>query len=145
MRVTRDAEDVREALGKALSLLLWYLARGLCLFATMAWLSPRMALLTALALPLLLALPRAVGHFRQVWAAVCTSMCLWSPPCASGPLHVPSVTTMYSLPYPCAHCPLHVSTILLLLSPLCDRCPSMCPMPLPCVHHPCHVLIIPYV
>nr|BAG69328.1 transporter associated with antigen processing 1 [Gallus gallus]BAJ53024.1 transporter associated with antigen processing 1 [Gallus gallus] len=68
MRVTRDAEDVREALGEALSLLLWYLARGLCLFATMAWLSPRMALLTALALPLLLALPRAVGHFRQALA-----------------------------------------------------------------------------
>ncbi|XP_042746730.1 antigen peptide transporter 1 [Lagopus leucura] len=67
-RVTRDAEDVREALGQALSLLLWYLARGVCLFATMAWLSPRMALLTALALPLLLALPRAVGHFRQALA-----------------------------------------------------------------------------
>ncbi|XP_021269147.1 antigen peptide transporter 1 [Numida meleagris] len=67
-RVTRDAEDVREALGEALSLLLWYLARGACLFATMAWLSPRMALLTALALPLLLALPRAVGRFRQALA-----------------------------------------------------------------------------
>ncbi|XP_048785961.1 antigen peptide transporter 1 [Lagopus muta] len=67
-RVTRDAEDVREALGEALSLLLWCLARGVCLFATMAWLSPRMALLTALALPLLLALPRAVGHFRQALA-----------------------------------------------------------------------------
>ncbi|XP_052525900.1 antigen peptide transporter 1 isoform X2 [Tympanuchus pallidicinctus] len=67
-RVTRDAEDVREALGEALSLLLWYLARGVCLFATMAWLSPRMALLTMLALPLLLALPRAVGHFRQALA-----------------------------------------------------------------------------
>nr|AFH75309.1 TAP1 [Lyrurus tetrix] len=67
-RVTRDAEDVREALGEALSLLLWYLARGVCLFTTMAWLSPRMALLTALALPLLLALPRAVGHFRQALA-----------------------------------------------------------------------------
>ncbi|OXB50838.1 hypothetical protein ASZ78_003028, partial [Callipepla squamata] len=64
-RVTRDAEDVREALGEALNLLLWYLARGVCLFATMAWLSPHMALLTVLALPLLLALPRAVGHFQQ--------------------------------------------------------------------------------
>ncbi|OXB52072.1 hypothetical protein ASZ78_000047, partial [Callipepla squamata] len=63
-RVTRDAEDVREALGEALNLLLWYLARGVCLFATMAWLSPHMALLTVLALPLLLALPRAVGHFQ---------------------------------------------------------------------------------
>uniref|UniRef100_A0A8C3PVF2 Transporter 1, ATP binding cassette subfamily B member n=1 Tax=Chrysolophus pictus TaxID=9089 RepID=A0A8C3PVF2_CHRPC len=60
--------DVREALGEALSLLLWYLARGVCLFATMAWLSPRMALLTALVLPLLLALPRAVGHFQQALA-----------------------------------------------------------------------------
>ncbi|OXB74420.1 UNVERIFIED_CONTAM: hypothetical protein H355_002485 [Colinus virginianus] len=67
-RVTRDAEDVREALGEALSLLLWYLARGVCLFATMAWLSPHMALLTVLALPLLLALPRAVGHFQQALA-----------------------------------------------------------------------------
>ncbi|XP_072213882.1 antigen peptide transporter 1-like [Excalfactoria chinensis] len=67
-RVTRDAEDVREALGEALSLLLWYLARGICLFATMAWLSPRMAMLTVLLLPLLLALPRAMGHFRQALA-----------------------------------------------------------------------------
>ncbi|XP_065610057.1 antigen peptide transporter 1 isoform X2 [Cyrtonyx montezumae] len=67
-RVTRDAEDVREALGEALSLLLWYLARGVCLLATMAWLSPHMALLTVLALPLLLALPRAVGHFQQALA-----------------------------------------------------------------------------
>ncbi|XP_072213880.1 antigen peptide transporter 1-like isoform X1 [Excalfactoria chinensis] len=67
-RVTWDAEDVREALGEALSLLLWYLARGICLFATMAWLSPRMAMLTVLLLPLLLALPRAMGHFRQTLA-----------------------------------------------------------------------------
>lgn len=115
--MTRDAEDVREALGEALSLLLWYLARGVCLFATMAWLSPRMALLTALALPLLLALPRAVGHFRQVWAAVCTSTCLWSPPRARCAIHVPGVTITYSLSSPCAHCPLHIPTILLPVVP----------------------------
>ncbi|NXK49277.1 TAP1 protein, partial [Chauna torquata] len=64
-RVTGDAEATREALGEALSLLLWYLVRGVCLFGTMAWLSPRMALLTALALPFLLLLPRAVGRFQQ--------------------------------------------------------------------------------
>uniref|UniRef100_A0A8B9E6N1 Antigen peptide transporter 1 n=1 Tax=Anser cygnoides TaxID=8845 RepID=A0A8B9E6N1_ANSCY len=64
-RVTGDAEATREALSEALSLLLWYLARGICLFGTMAWLSPRMALVTALVLPFLLSLPRAIGRLQQ--------------------------------------------------------------------------------
>nr|XP_038028428.1 LOW QUALITY PROTEIN: antigen peptide transporter 1 [Anas platyrhynchos] len=64
-RVTGDVEATREALGEALSLLLWYLARGICLFSTMAWLSPRMALVTALVLPFLLLLPRAIGRLQQ--------------------------------------------------------------------------------
>uniref|UniRef100_A0A8B9SNW1 Transporter 1, ATP binding cassette subfamily B member n=1 Tax=Anas platyrhynchos TaxID=8839 RepID=A0A8B9SNW1_ANAPL len=64
-RVTGDVEATREALGEALSLLLWYLARGICLFSTMAWLSPHMALVTALVLPFLLLLPRAIGRLQQ--------------------------------------------------------------------------------
>ncbi|NXK22949.1 TAP1 protein, partial [Arenaria interpres] len=64
-RVTGDVEATHAAVSEALSLLLWYLARGACLLATMAWLSPRLAFVTLLSLPVLLLLPRAVGKVQQ--------------------------------------------------------------------------------
>ncbi|NXW82265.1 TAP1 protein, partial [Alopecoenas beccarii] len=64
-RVTGDVEATHAAVAEALSLLLWYLARGLCLLVTMAWLSPLLAFVTLLSLPVLLLLPRAVGKIQQ--------------------------------------------------------------------------------
>ncbi|NXN93174.1 TAP1 protein, partial [Rhinopomastus cyanomelas] len=64
-RVTGDVEATHAALAEALSPLLWYLARGLCLLLSMAWVSPRLAFITLLALPGLLLLPRAVGKVQQ--------------------------------------------------------------------------------
>lgn len=65
-RVTGDVEATHAAVAEALSLLLWYLARGLFLLVTMAWLSPTLAFVTLLSLPVLLLLPRAVGKIQQV-------------------------------------------------------------------------------
>ncbi|XP_074021172.1 antigen peptide transporter 1 [Numenius arquata] len=64
-RVTGDVEATHAAVSEALSLLLWYLARGACLLVTMAWLSPRLAFVTLLSLPILLLLPRGVGKVQQ--------------------------------------------------------------------------------
>ncbi|NXV84146.1 TAP1 protein, partial [Atlantisia rogersi] len=64
-RVTGDVEAAHTAVSEALSLLLWYLARGVCLLATMAWLSTHLAFVTLLSLPVLLLLPRAVGKIQQ--------------------------------------------------------------------------------
>ncbi|XP_075268331.1 antigen peptide transporter 1 isoform X3 [Opisthocomus hoazin] len=64
-RVTGDVEATHAAVAEALGLLLWYLARGVFLLVTMAWLSPRLAFVTLLALPVLLLLPRAVGKVQQ--------------------------------------------------------------------------------
>ncbi|NXN55284.1 TAP1 protein, partial [Rynchops niger] len=65
-RVTGDVEATHAAVSEALSLLLWYLARGLCLLVTMAWLSSHLAFVTLLSLPVLLLLPRCVGEIQQV-------------------------------------------------------------------------------
>ncbi|NXX14871.1 TAP1 protein, partial [Podargus strigoides] len=64
-RVTGDVEAAHAALAEALSLLLWYLARGCFLLATMAWLSLHLAFVTLLSLPVLLLLPQAVGKIQQ--------------------------------------------------------------------------------
>ncbi|XP_074710466.1 antigen peptide transporter 1-like isoform X2 [Strix uralensis] len=64
-RVTGDVEATHAAVAEALSLLLWYLARGLCLLVTMAWLSPHLAFVTLLSLPVLLLLPRGIGRIQQ--------------------------------------------------------------------------------
>ncbi|XP_064593924.1 antigen peptide transporter 1-like [Zonotrichia leucophrys gambelii] len=64
-RVTGDAEAAHAALADALVPALWALARALALLAAVAWLSPALGLLTALALPLLLLLPRAVARVQQ--------------------------------------------------------------------------------
>ncbi|KAK2511623.1 hypothetical protein Q9233_016825 [Columba guinea] len=65
-RVTGDVEAAHAAVTEALSLLLWYLARAVGVVATMAWLSPALAVVTLLALPVLLLLPWAVGKVQQV-------------------------------------------------------------------------------
>ncbi|XP_009319130.1 PREDICTED: antigen peptide transporter 1-like [Pygoscelis adeliae] len=64
-RVTGDVEATHAAVSEALSLFLWYLARGVCLLVTMAWLSPRLAFVTLLSLPVLLLLPRGVSKIQQ--------------------------------------------------------------------------------
>ncbi|XP_069738061.1 antigen peptide transporter 1 [Phaenicophaeus curvirostris] len=64
-RVTRDVDGVQAAVASALSLVLWYAARGATLLAAMALLSPPLALVTLLALPLVLLLPRRIGERQQ--------------------------------------------------------------------------------
>ncbi|KAF1550462.1 Antigen peptide transporter 1, partial [Eudyptes schlegeli] len=64
-RVTGDVEATHAAVSEVLSLLLWYLARGVFLLVTMAWLSPRLAFVTLLSLPILLLLPRGVSKIQQ--------------------------------------------------------------------------------
>ncbi|XP_009471438.1 PREDICTED: antigen peptide transporter 1 [Nipponia nippon] len=64
-RVTGDVEATHAAVAEALSLLLWYLARGVCLLVAMVWLSPFLAFVTLLSLPVLLLLPQGVGKIQQ--------------------------------------------------------------------------------
>ncbi|NWU93614.1 TAP1 protein, partial [Upupa epops] len=64
-QVTGDVEATHAALAEALSPLLWYLVRGLCLLLSMAWVSPHLAFITLLALPGLLLLPRGIGKVQQ--------------------------------------------------------------------------------
>ncbi|XP_058678929.1 antigen peptide transporter 1-like [Ammospiza caudacuta] len=64
-RVTGDAEAAHEALADALVPALWAVTRALALLAAVAWLSPALGLLTALALPPFLLLPRAVAGTQQ--------------------------------------------------------------------------------
>ncbi|KAM4756050.1 antigen peptide transporter 1-like [Cyanocitta cristata] len=64
-RVTGDSEAAHSALGDALVPGLWALTRAVSLLATVAWLSPVLGLLTLLALPLFLLLPRIVGRIEQ--------------------------------------------------------------------------------
>lgn len=153
--MTGDVEATREALGEALSLLLWYLARGICLFSTMAWLSPRMALVTALVLPFLLLLPRAIGRLQQVrggcgpavtsvyllpspfYVPVVTSMCppslgLLSPQHVCCPLHVPAAPCTCPMSPPSTQHPLHVPTVP-------STMPTMSLLTPPRVYHPLHM------
>lgn len=53
-------------MSEQLSLLLWYLVRGLCLLGLMLWGSPSLTLVTLVALPLLFLLPKKLGKWRQV-------------------------------------------------------------------------------
>ncbi|XP_051499759.1 antigen peptide transporter 1 [Apus apus] len=64
-RVTGDVEATYAAVSEALSLLLWYLGRGIFLLVAMAWLSPHLAFVTLLSLPALLLLPRRIGKIQQ--------------------------------------------------------------------------------
>ncbi|ELK26137.1 Antigen peptide transporter 1, partial [Myotis davidii] len=68
-RVTEDTATLSESVSEQLSLLLWYLVRGLCLLGLMLWGSPSLTLVTLVALPLLFLLPKKLGKWRQVLAA----------------------------------------------------------------------------
>ncbi|XP_056366799.1 antigen peptide transporter 1-like [Oenanthe melanoleuca] len=64
-RVTGDAGAAHSALADTVVPWLWELTRAVALLATVAWLSPLLGLLTLLALPLFLLLPRAVGAIQR--------------------------------------------------------------------------------
>lgn len=64
-RVTEDTSTVSESLSEKLSLLLWYLVRGLCLLGFMLWGSPTLTMVTLLSLPLLFLLPKKLGKWYQ--------------------------------------------------------------------------------
>ncbi|ELV12571.1 Antigen peptide transporter 1, partial [Tupaia chinensis] len=64
-RVTEDTANVSESLSEKLSLLLWYLARGLCLLGLMLWGSLSLTIVTLVTLPLLSILPKKLGKWYQ--------------------------------------------------------------------------------
>ncbi|XP_074092708.1 antigen peptide transporter 1 [Macrotis lagotis] len=68
-RVSDDTAVLSESLSEQLSLLLWYLFRGLCLLGLMLWGSPNLTLVTLFALPLLFFLPKKLGKWYQSLAA----------------------------------------------------------------------------
>ncbi|XP_037001952.2 antigen peptide transporter 1 isoform X2 [Artibeus jamaicensis] len=68
-RITEDTSTLSESLSEKLSLLLWYLVRGLCLLGLMLWGSLSLTVVTLVALPLLFLLPEKLGKWYQVLAA----------------------------------------------------------------------------
>ncbi|XP_072585176.1 antigen peptide transporter 1 [Vulpes vulpes] len=67
-RVTEDTSTLSESLSEKLSLLLWYLVRGLCLLGLMLWESLSLTMVTLVTLPLLFLLPKKLGRWHQVLA-----------------------------------------------------------------------------
>uniref|UniRef100_A0AC11CMS5 Transporter 1, ATP binding cassette subfamily B member n=1 Tax=Ovis aries TaxID=9940 RepID=A0AC11CMS5_SHEEP len=67
-RVTDDTSTMSESLSSDLSLLLWYLIRGLCLLGLMLWASPSLTVVTLVALPLLFLLPKKLGNRHKMLA-----------------------------------------------------------------------------
>lgn len=65
-RVTADTEAASEALSEKLSLLMWCGARGAFLYILMLRLSLRLAICTAVGLPLILLVPKFSGKLHQV-------------------------------------------------------------------------------
>ncbi|XP_036908591.1 antigen peptide transporter 1 isoform X2 [Sturnira hondurensis] len=68
-RITEDTSTLSESLTEKLSLLLWYLVRGLCLLGLMLWGSLSLTVVTLVVLPLLFLLPEKLGKWYQVLAA----------------------------------------------------------------------------
>nr|XP_034961044.1 antigen peptide transporter 1 [Zootoca vivipara] len=64
-RVTTDTDTMSEALSGDLSLLMWYLMRGVFLYAMMLWLSVPLTLFVTVALPFILLVPKLSGKFHQ--------------------------------------------------------------------------------
>ncbi|KAM7020871.1 antigen peptide transporter 1-like [Acridotheres tristis] len=64
-RVTGDAEAAHSALATELVPCLWEVTRAVSLLAVVTWLSPVLGLVTLLALPLFLLLPRKVGAMQK--------------------------------------------------------------------------------
>ncbi|XP_061253833.1 antigen peptide transporter 1 [Bos javanicus] len=67
-RVIDDTSTMSESLSSDLSLLLWYLIRGLCLLGLMLWASTSLTMITLVALPLLFLLPEKMGKWYKVLA-----------------------------------------------------------------------------
>ncbi|KAJ6652530.1 hypothetical protein lerEdw1_011436 [Lerista edwardsae] len=64
-RVTSDTDSISEALSGDLSLLMWYLMRGVFLYLTMLWVSVPLALFVTVGLPFILLVPKLSGKFHQ--------------------------------------------------------------------------------
>ncbi|XP_012928394.2 antigen peptide transporter 1 isoform X4 [Heterocephalus glaber] len=64
-RVTSDTSTMCESLSSELSLLLWYLVRGLCPLVFILWGSPSLTLVTLASLPLLFLLPKQLGKWYE--------------------------------------------------------------------------------
>nr|XP_023969206.2 antigen peptide transporter 1 isoform X2 [Chrysemys picta bellii] len=64
-RVTADTDAMSEALSEKLNLLMWYGMRGVFLFGLMVQVSLRLALFTAVGLPVILLVPKFSGKFHQ--------------------------------------------------------------------------------
>ncbi|XP_075770914.1 antigen peptide transporter 1-like isoform X1 [Pelodiscus sinensis] len=64
-RVTANTEAMSEALSEKLNWLMWYGVRGVFLFGLMVRVSPRLALFTAVGLPLILLVPKLSGKLHQ--------------------------------------------------------------------------------
>ncbi|KAM7421474.1 hypothetical protein PAMA_015557 [Pampus argenteus] len=68
-RITKDTNDMSEALSEKLSLVMWYTARFAFLLFFMVSLSWKMTLLTCMGLPIIWVIPELTGHFYQTIAA----------------------------------------------------------------------------
>uniref|UniRef100_A0A667FV52 Transporter 1, ATP binding cassette subfamily B member n=1 Tax=Lynx canadensis TaxID=61383 RepID=A0A667FV52_LYNCA len=68
-RVTEDTSTLSESLSEELSLVLWYLVRGLCLLGLMLWGSLSLTMVTLVVLPLLFLMPKTLGKWYQALAA----------------------------------------------------------------------------
>lgn len=73
-RVTEDTSTLSESLSEKLSLLLWYLVRGLCLLGLMLWGSLSLTMVTLVTLPLLFLLPKKLGKWHQVCPGSCLTL-----------------------------------------------------------------------
>ncbi|XP_074254311.1 antigen peptide transporter 1 isoform X1 [Saimiri boliviensis] len=68
-RVTEDTSNLSGPLSANLSLFIWYLVRGMCLLGIMLWGSVPLTMVTLVALPLLLLLPKKLGKWHQLLGA----------------------------------------------------------------------------
>uniref|UniRef100_A0A670ZDU8 Transporter 1, ATP binding cassette subfamily B member n=1 Tax=Pseudonaja textilis TaxID=8673 RepID=A0A670ZDU8_PSETE len=63
--ISSGIDSMSEALSHDLSLLMWYLLRGICYYAMMLWISVPLALFIIVTLPFILLLPKFSGKFYQ--------------------------------------------------------------------------------
>ncbi|XP_072497783.1 antigen peptide transporter 1-like isoform X2 [Notamacropus eugenii] len=73
-RVSDDTAMLSDSLSSMLSLLLWYLFRGLCLLGLMLWGSPTLTVVTLTALPVLFFVPKELGKWQQVLLSTITNV-----------------------------------------------------------------------
>ncbi|XP_070593147.1 antigen peptide transporter 1 [Erythrolamprus reginae] len=63
--ISSDIDTMSESLSQELSLMMWYLLRGICYFAMMLWISVPLASFVIVTLPFILLLPNFLGKFYQ--------------------------------------------------------------------------------